>query len=201
MFWRCSFPRFSISTWALQWLSGKENACKVEDAGSIPGSGRSPGGPSPANPMDRGAWQVTVHGVTKSRTQLSNWAHTHRHRHHGNRAGALMPRAEGFQLRVLTTLLKGSISLMHHASLKDWQVSESIWFQAGWYSVTYHHAAAAAAKLLQSCPTLCDPIDGSPPGSPSLRVSRQEHWSGLIFPPPMHESEKWKWSHSVVSNS
>ena len=27
-------------------------------------------------------------------------------------------------------------------------------------------AAAAAAKLLQSCPTLCDPIDGSPPGSP-----------------------------------
>ena len=28
------------------------------------------------------------------------------------------------------------------------------------------HAAAAAAKLLQSCPTLCDPIDGSPPGSP-----------------------------------
>ena len=28
------------------------------------------------------------------------------------------------------------------------------------------HAAAAATKLLQSCPTLCDPIDGSPPGSP-----------------------------------
>ena len=28
------------------------------------------------------------------------------------------------------------------------------------------YAAAAAAKLLQSCPTLCDPIDGSPPGSP-----------------------------------
>ena len=30
----------------------------------------------------------------------------------------------------------------------------------------YQHAAAAAAKSLQSCPTLCDPIDGSPPGSP-----------------------------------
>ena len=37
-------------------------------------------------------------------------------------------------------------------------------------------AAAAAAKSLQSCPTLCDPIDGSPPGSPSLGFSRQEHW-------------------------
>ena len=36
---------------------------------------------------------------------------------------------------------------------------------------------------------------------PSLRFSRQEHWSGLPFPSPMHESEKWKWSHSVVSNS
>jgi len=51
-------------------------------------------------------------------------------------------------------------------------------------------AAAAAAKLLQSYPTLCDPIDGSPPGSPSLGFSRQEHWSGLPFPSPMHESEK-----------
>ena len=50
--------------------------------------------------------------------------------------------------------------------------------------------AAAAAKSLQSCPTLCDPIDGRPPGSPSLRSSRQEHWSGLSFPSPMHESEK-----------
>ena len=36
---------------------------------------------------------------------------------------------------------------------------------------------------------------------PSLRFSRQEYWSGLPFPSPMHESEKWKWSRSVVSNS
>ena len=36
---------------------------------------------------------------------------------------------------------------------------------------------------------------------PSLWFSRQEHWSGLPFPSPMHESEKWKWSHSVVSDS
>ena len=45
-----------------------------------------------------------------------------------------------------------------------------------------------------------DPIDGSPPGSPSLKFSRQEHWSGLPFPSPMHESEKCKWSRSVVSD-
>ena len=36
---------------------------------------------------------------------------------------------------------------------------------------------------------------------PSLGFSRQEHWSGLPLPSPMHESEKWKWSCSVVSNS
>ena len=35
----------------------------------------------------------------------------------------------------------------------------------------------------------------------SQEFSRQEHWSGFPFPSPMHESEKWKWSRSVVSNS
>ena len=36
---------------------------------------------------------------------------------------------------------------------------------------------------------------------PSLGFSRQEHWSGLPFPSPMHDSKKWKWSHSAVSDS
>ena len=51
-------------------------------------------------------------------------------------------------------------------------------------------AATAAAKSLQSCPTLCNPIDGSHQAPPSLAFSRQEHWSGLPFPSPVHESEK-----------
>ena len=51
---------------------------------------------------------------------------------------------------------------------------------------------AAAAKSLQSCPTLCDPIDGSPPGSsfPGIFQARTLEW--VAFPFPMHESEKWK---------
>ena len=36
---------------------------------------------------------------------------------------------------------------------------------------------------------------------PSLGFSRQEHWSGLPFPSPVHESEKWEWSRSVMSDS
>ena len=69
-----------------------------------------------------------------------------------------------------------------------------------WKLISYP-AAAAAAKSLQLCLTLCNPIDGSPPGSSVLGFSRQEHWSGLPFPSPMHESEKWKQSRSVVSDS
>ena len=42
--------------------------------------------------------------------------------------------------------------------------------------------AAAAAKSHQSCPTLCDPIDGTQQAPPSLGFSRQEYWSGLPFP-------------------
>ena len=55
---------------------GKESACNEGDPGLIPGSGRSPGEgngnvlqcPHMENPMDRGAWQSRVHGVTKSWT-------------------------------------------------------------------------------------------------------------------------------------
>ena len=36
--------------------------------------------------------------------------------------------------------------------------------------------------------------------APSLGFSRQEYWSGLPFPSPMHKSEKWKWSRSVMSD-
>ena len=59
---------------------GKESAWNSGDLGSIPGSGRSPGEGNGntlqysclENPRDRGAWQATVHGVTKSWTQLNN---------------------------------------------------------------------------------------------------------------------------------
>ena len=51
-------------------------------------------------------------------------------------------------------------------------------------------AAAAAAASLQSCPTLCDPIDGSPPGSPvpGILQARTLEWVAISF--SMHESEK-----------
>ena len=55
------------------------------------------------------------------------------------------------------------------------------------------HAAAAAAKLLQSCPTLCDPTDGSPPGStvPGILQARTLEWVAISF------SNAWKWKVKV----
>ena len=51
------------------------------------------------------------------------------------------------------------------------------------YIHIYIHTAAAAAKLLQSCPTLCDPIDGSPPGSPvpGILQVRTLEWVAISF--------------------
>ena len=54
-------------------------------------------------------------------------------------------------------------------------------------------AAAAAAKLLQSCPTLCNPIDGSPPGCPvpGILKARTLEWVAISF------SSEWKWKVKV----
>ena len=52
-----------------------------------------------------------------------------------------------------------------------------------WCCVGNECRAAAAAKSLQSCPTLCDPIDGSPPGSPILGIlqARTLEWVAISF--------------------
>ena len=54
----------------------------------------------------------------------------------------------------------------------------------GWHHRLHGHAAAAAAaKSLQSCQTLCDPIDGSPPGSPipGILQARTLEWVAISF--------------------
>ena len=58
-------------------------------------------------------------------------------------------------------------------------------------------SSTAAAKSLQSCPTLCDPIDGSPPGSPvpGILQARILEWVAISF------SNAWKWKVKVKSLS
>ena len=54
----------------------------------------------------------------------------------------------------------------------------------------YFVSTTTTTKLLQSCPTLCDPIDGSPPSSPipGIPQARILEWAAISF--SMHESEK-----------
>ena len=73
MFPNISFDNILGLPW---WLRGKEFTCNAGDMGLLPGLGRSPGEGNgnplqylcQENSMDRGAWQSTAHGVTKSRT-------------------------------------------------------------------------------------------------------------------------------------
>ena len=104
------------------------NAGDLRDSSSMPGWGRCPPGGGHGNPlqysylenpMDRGAWQATVHGIAKSWTWLKQ--------------------------------------------------------------LSMHAAATATAKSLQSCPTLCNPIDSSPSGStiPGILQARTLEWVSM----------------------
>ena len=72
-----------------RWLSGKESTCQCRRCGIDPWAGKIPWGRKwqltavflLGNPMDRGVWWATVHGVAESQTWLSYWACTHTHTH------------------------------------------------------------------------------------------------------------------------
>ena len=72
-----------------------------------------------------------------------------------------------------------SLSVLLMFSSKSFIVSGLTLRYLIYFEFIFVYGVTATAKSLQSCPTLCDPIDGSPPG-----------WSGWPFPSPIHESEK-----------
>ena len=90
------------------------------------------------------------------------------------------------------------VSCIAGGCLTNWAIREA----PGWASgkeptCQYRRHAAAAAKSLQSCPTLCDPIAGSPPGSPvpGILQARTLEWVAISF------SNAWKWKVKVKSLS
>ena len=81
---------------------------------------------------------------------------------------------------------------------------------ANWYSHYGEQYATTAAKSLQSCPTLCDPIDGSPPGSPvpGILQARTLEWVAISFSRELAVCHKEYWEvggeeeeKSTVSNT
>ena len=76
------------------------------------------------------------------------------------------------------------------------------WIRKLWYTYTLEYYTAIKKNALESVLLLLSHFSRVRLCvTPSLGFSRQEHWSGLPFPSPMHKSEKWKWTHSVMSNS
>ena len=86
------------------------------------------------------------------------------------------------------TYQEGIFKMKHGKKRGSWQIC---------FHVLCPYNAAAAAKLLQSCPTLCDPTDGSPPGShaPGILQARTLEWVAISF------SSAWKWKVKVKSLS
>ena len=76
--------------------------------------------------------------------------------------------------------LHSSASIKAQGKSKNWEKSGPVVFPT----------AAAAAKSLQLCLTLCDPTDGSPPGSPVRGILQARTLEWVTIPSPMHESEK-----------
>ena len=102
---------------------------------------------------------------------------------------------------------KSSLLLLICEKFVDWLLNI---FNVGWSynfslqllnTVNYIYAAAKLLSHFSHVRLCATPETVAHQAPPSLGFSRQEHWSGLPFPSPMHEGEKWKWSRSVVSNS
>ena len=84
-----------------------------------------------------------------------------------------------------------------HYNQKDIQTVKKPWKDAQHHTVLLLLLLLSRFSRVRLCAT---PYTAAHQAPPSLGFSRPEHWSGLPFPSPMHESEKWKWNRSVLSN-
>ena len=91
----------------------------------------------------------------------------------------------------------GHDNLLQYSGLENSMGSQKSWTLLSNFHFYFLLATAAAAKSLQSCPTLCDPIDGNPPSSPvpGILQAGTLEWVAISF------SNAWKWKVKVKSLS
>ena len=152
---------------------GEESACIEGDPGSIPGLGRFPG-EGIGYPLQCSSASLVAQLVKNLPAMWETWV---------------------WPLGWEDLLEKGKAT---HSSILAWRITWTVYGLTKsrtrvndfhfHYSLNHSQASAAAAKSLQSCPTLCNPIDGSPPGSPvpGILQARTLEWVTISF------SNAWK---------
>ena len=135
------------------------------------------------NPRDGGAWWAAISGVTQSQTRLKRLSSSSSILPY--HCVSLLPSLSPL---VTTSLFSVSVSYIHSfifviSTTLFYFLSESPEMFTEVLMLPSFCAAAAAAKSLQSCPTLCDPRDGSPPGSsiPGILQARTLEWVAISF--------------------
>ena len=117
-----------------------------------------------------------------------------------------LPIANLHPKKVIVTVWWSADGLIHYSFLNPRETINYIWEVSSANDEMHWKLQPLQLLLLllsrfsrvQLCAT---PLTAAYQAPLSLGFSRQEHWSGLPFPSPVHESEKWKWSRSVTSDS
>ena len=162
--------------------------------------------------MDREAWRAAVHGVAKSRARLSDWTELNCAVQSGE---SLLP-GESFPWRFpgrwcsFPAHPKGlSLGHAHYAKQGGWRFTQEFPASPGWgWSAgslgcckqgppAQPWALAACVLCAQSCPTLCNPLDWSPPGSPVPEIlqARTVEWVAI----PFSRGSSWLWEWTTAS--
>ena len=108
------------------------------------------------NPRDGGAWWAAIYGVTQSGTRLKRLS------------SSSILKSRDVTLPTMVHIVKAMAFPVVVYGCESWTIKKT---------------AAAAARSLQSCPTLCDPIDCSPPGSSvhGIFQARVLEWGAIAF--------------------